>query len=88
MRNGRELNALGPAAPRHAAAFCIAGAGGVGVVTAAGVVAEVVAGAVVRLARVAHPVERRRRLRGAGSWSVVTGLARRWTGFAAGREGG
>ena len=60
---------------RPAAAFGITGAGCVGVVTAAGVVAEVAAGAVVRLARVAHPVERRRRLRARGGGGRAAGAA-------------
>lgn len=64
-----------PVAARPAAAFGIAGAGGVGVVTAAGVVAEVAAGAVVRLARVAHPVERRGRLRARGGGGRAAGAA-------------
>lgn len=50
---------------RPAAAFGIAGAGGVSVVTAAGVVSDVAA-AVVFFARVAHPIECRGRFRKRG----------------------
>lgn len=68
------MSSTRPVASRPAAAFRIAGAGGVSVVTAAGVVAEVAAGAVVRLARVAHPVERRGRLRARGGGGGVRGI--------------